>query len=533
MVGTLVRLQLKLGWRSARRNVGVMIAIIIGYLYGLGFVAAALAGLTALRAQPVVLAGIVTTLGFGLVTLVWPLVTLLVAGMDQTLDPGRFALFPVRARQLMPGLLAASLTGVGALVTIALGIGQVITWSHSAGELVAAIVAMVIGVPTCVLLARTLASYFSSAFTQRKWRDVAAVILGLFGLTIGLAIQVLQRTVMEHVHDLTATLTPIARVVGWTPVAWAWSMPWEASQGAWLSVLVKLVLSSGFLVVLWRLWERQLDEALISPLTTGGYGSKVKANSWLDRLFPHTPAGAVAARSLRYWRRDPRHLMVVVSVVLMPILMATPILLNPELGGAARATTTLYPIGGMVMMAGLTVAAEIVYDGSALWGHIVSGLTGRDDRWGRVLAVSCILAPIALVLSVVFLLLSRQWALAPGLVGGTFGAAAAGVGVGSVVGAVWQYSAPPPGQNAFGKSSGGGLVGLLSTVVCMVASFVVSLPITVLTVISLDRPGFSWLVLLASVILGPLYVWAGVRWGGSILDKTWPEVLKRVTYEKT
>lgn len=531
MVGTLVRLQLKLGFRAVRRNVGVMIALVIGYLYALGFVVAAEVGFAVLRRTSVGLIGVVTTVCFGLITLVWPLFTLLVAGMDQTLDPGRFALFPVPARQLMPGLLAAGLTGVGALITIALGIGQVVSWSRHPLALVFAIVAALVGVTTCVLLARTLASYFSSAFTKRRWRDVAAVILGVFGLTIGISIQLLQRTLMDHRSDLVQTLQPIAAVIGWTPIGWAWSMPWEAAQGHVFAAVVKLVLALAFAALLWRLWERQLDEALVSPLTTGGDGAKVRATSWIDRLFPHTPAGAVAARSLRYWRRDPRHLMVLVSVALMPFLIAMPILLNPEMGGIGTPTTTLYPIGGMVMMAALTVSTEIVYDGSALWTHITAGLRGRDDRWGRVMAVLVILGPVAVVVATVFLVLSRQWALAPGVYGATLGSLGAGMGVGCLAGAVWQYAAPPPGQNAFGKTSGGGMVGLLSTLVCMIGSAIVAAPFIVLMLVSLTYPVMTWAVLGAAVALTPLYVWAGVVWGGKILDRTWPEVLKRVTYE--
>ncbi|WP_157438960.1 hypothetical protein [Aestuariimicrobium kwangyangense] len=531
MVGTLLRLQLKLSWRAVRRNVGILIALAIGGLYALGFVLAAVAGLTLLRGQPLSLAGVVTTLGFALVTVGWPMVTLLVAGMDQTLDPGRFALFPVRARQLMPGLLAVSQIGVGGLITLALAAGQVVTWSRAPGPLVFSVLALLVGVPTCVLLARTLASFFSAAFNRRRWRDVAALILGLFGLGVGVAIQLLQRTIMDHRHELASTLQPAATLLGWTPLAWAWSMPWEAAHGLWWVAAVKLVLSVAFVVVLWKVWERQLDLALVSPLLTGGDGTKVRPHSRLDRLFPDSPAGAVAARSLRYWRRDPRHLMVLVSVFAVPFLMAFPMLINPELGGVHRVSTTLYPIGGMVMMAGLTVSTEIVYDGSALWMHVTSGLRGMDDRWGRVLAVLCILGPIALVSATAFLALSGQWAWAPAVYGGMIGAVGAGMGVGSLAGAVWQYAAPPPGQNAFGRTSGGGMVGLFLTLVCMVGTLIISLPFIGPLLVSLDRPSLVWLVAVIGALLGPVYTWLGVVFGGMVLDRTWPEVLKRVTYQ--
>ena len=37
--------------------------------------------------------------------------SLLVFGVDETVDPAKFALLPVRARELLPGLLVAGLIG--------------------------------------------------------------------------------------------------------------------------------------------------------------------------------------------------------------------------------------------------------------------------------------------------------------------------------------------------------------------------------------------------------------------------------------
>ena len=44
---------------------------------------------------------------FSALTLGWLLMSLLVFGVDETVDPAKFALLPVRAGELLPGLLAA------------------------------------------------------------------------------------------------------------------------------------------------------------------------------------------------------------------------------------------------------------------------------------------------------------------------------------------------------------------------------------------------------------------------------------------
>ena len=42
-----------------------------------------------------------------MLTLGWLLMSLLVFGVDETVDPAKFALLPVRARELLPGLLVS------------------------------------------------------------------------------------------------------------------------------------------------------------------------------------------------------------------------------------------------------------------------------------------------------------------------------------------------------------------------------------------------------------------------------------------
>ena len=72
--------------------------------------------------------------------------SLLVFGVDETVDPARFALLPVRARELLPGLLAAALVGVPGVATVLMGLGLVVTWARSPLLTAAALVAMPLGV---------------------------------------------------------------------------------------------------------------------------------------------------------------------------------------------------------------------------------------------------------------------------------------------------------------------------------------------------------------------------------------------------
>ena len=64
------------------------------------------------------------------VTLGWLVVPVLFAGVDQTLDPVRFATFAVPRRQLLAGMLAAALVGIP-------GVGPVRAGADHDGHLVA------------------------------------------------------------------------------------------------------------------------------------------------------------------------------------------------------------------------------------------------------------------------------------------------------------------------------------------------------------------------------------------------------------
>jgi ABC-2 type transport system permease protein len=93
------------------RSVARTIGFVVGALWALGAAGVAALGLIGLRWEDAGLAADATAAAFAALTVGWTLLPLLVFGVDETLDPARFSLLPVRARELMPGLLAAGLAG--------------------------------------------------------------------------------------------------------------------------------------------------------------------------------------------------------------------------------------------------------------------------------------------------------------------------------------------------------------------------------------------------------------------------------------
>ncbi len=525
MVALLVRLKLRLLRNSLRRSVWRTVGLIIAGVYGLGLVAFAIAGLVALRWTSYAVTADVTVVGFAGLSLGWLTLSVLVFGVDETVDPARFALLPVRARELLPGLLAGALVGVPGVATVLAGLGLVITWARSVPLTVAALVAGALGVVTCVLLARVTTAALAAVLSSRRFRDL--VVLGFVLLSLGFALgsNVLAQFADTDPAALLAGLGTLARVAGWSPFGWAWSLPADVARGEWPVAGLHLLLAAGLVAALWRAWAYVLDRRLTSPIESAGEARGVRGSSWVDRLFPATPAGGVAARTLRYWRRDPRYLAGVAGFLIGPVILVALPLINPDVEG-------LLALSGPCLVSallGLSLAQDLSYDGTALWLHIGSGLRGADDRAGRAWSALVVFLPLTLLLLVAALAVSRRWDLFLPVTGLTLGTALMGLGVGSVVGALWQWPAPPPGANPFAGSNAGGLPSLLSVTVTSLGTLLVSLPTIGLVVWSLFTPWVGVLALVVGLVSGAMVLRVGIAWGGRLLERRWPETLQAVS----
>jgi ABC-2 type transport system permease protein len=336
---------------------------------------------------------------------------------------------------------------------------------------------------------------------------------------------VLGQLVDSDPERLRAALGAVARALGWSPFGWAWAVPADVARGDWLVAGIHLMLAAGLVAGLWWGWAYALERRLTSPVEQPGDSRPVKASGWVDRIFPDTPAGGVAARTLRYWRRDPRYLAGVAGFLVGPVILIVLQLINPMANGlVAVFAPTL--VG---LLVGLSLAQDLSYDGSALWLHVGSGLRGADDRSGRAWSALVVFLPMIVILLLISLLITGSWALAAPAAALSVGSAFAGLGVGSVVGALWQWPAPPPGANPFASSNQGGLPALLSVTVTTLATLLVSLPTLGLVVWSIFSPWVGVLALVVGLASGLAVFKVGIGWGGRLLERRWPEALQAVS----
>ncbi|TGJ97512.1 hypothetical protein DLJ96_06040 [Actinotalea fermentans ATCC 43279 = JCM 9966 = DSM 3133] len=300
------------------------------------------------------------------------------------------------------------------------------------------------------------------------------------------------------------------------------------SDGAWGLALVRLAIAVVVLVAAWVVWDRALAKALVAP-HGGASAGKSKGLGWFDR-FPATPVGAVAARCLTYWFRDPRYSGSIAVVPLLPVLLW---FVGSSMGidggdGFKELMLVLGPVTAFTF--GFAISADVAYDHTAFWTQVSSGVSGFADRAGRVLAAAVIGVPVVLVFAVASVAFTGRWDLLVATIGLSLGVLGAGLGVSSVVSARLLYPVPKPGDSPFKSPQGAAMATLVAQMITMLVLTALCLPAAglALTNVLTGAAVWGWLTLVVGVGLGVVFLVVGMRWGGRLVDQRGPELLQQV-----
>jgi len=521
LVALIVGLKWQLLRNGLRRSTPQLVGLVLGGLYGLGVLSVGVTALVGLRfAATSDTARIIVTIGGSGLTLGWALFPIFSHGVDDTLDPVRFATFAVPRRQLVLGMLVASLVGVPAAVTSILALATVFTWSRSVLALVVALVAVVVAVLTCVALSRVTSTAFSALSRHRKGKERISIAVLMLSAGLGVV-----GSSMINRLSTPGLLAQVADVLGWTPLGLAWSAPADIVAGATVSGLVRLMLAAIVLVASLVAWDHLLCSALENPhVSSGDRSSNADAGLvWFARL-PNTPTGAVAARSIGSWRRDPRYLSSIGLMLLLPLGLLIP----PITGGSLLWSLLMSPVAGFLL--GWSMHNDVAYDGTAFWLHVATGVSGRADRLGRL---------VPTLLSALFLLpayaslgcaLNGRWGLWPALLGIGLGLLLTGFGVASVMSALQPYPVPGPGENPFGAPPGSSALKVVLQAAAGAAVFLINIPLMVLGIAAFGgNTRMGWLCLGLAVVSGSWQVALGTWWGARIYERRAPELLAELS----
>ncbi|HET7397074.1 MAG TPA: hypothetical protein VFJ94_01030 [Intrasporangium sp.] len=516
MVAHLVRLKLALLRNIFRRSRAQAIGAIVGVLYFGGLVLLLAVAVGALRGS-LELALTVIPLGGAVAVVLWSLVPLLAFGSDPTLDPGRFATFAIPYRQLAVGLVLAGLVSLPAIATSVLAAATVVAWSHSVAATLVALLAAAVGVLTCVTTSRWLSAAATSAMVSRRGRDVAAVVGLVVVVTLGPAVSLLG-SLGERSMD---TLSSVARAVGWTPLGWVWAAPGDVASGHPATGLGRLALGVGVLAAVGTAWARALRKQVENPrLVARSQAVSAADDLGAFRRVPDGATGAVAARLLTYWRRDPRYQA---SLVLTPVLPLA-LLVPQHVAGAPWTALLMAPLAAFLL--GFSEHNSVSYDSTAFWLHVAAGVPGRADRLGRLVPTALLSVVLVPAYAVLGTWLAGRPDLLPATVGLSLVLLGSGYGISCLMSVALPYAVPKPGDSPFSSPPGATGATLVSQTIAGMGMALLAAPTLVLALLAWwGSAAAGWGAAAGGALLGAAYLVAGLRAGAALYDRRAPELL--------
>ncbi|MEV6472210.1 transporter [Streptomyces sp. NPDC051657] len=519
-----VRLKLTLLRNGLRQSSGRKAVFITSLVFTLLLAAGQVLGLVLLRGNEH--AGTVVVLLTGVVALGWAVLPLFFPSGDDTLDPTRLVMLPLRPEPLIRALLVSSMIGIGPLFTLCLVVGSAIALAHGAAGVVFAVLAVPLTMLLCVALSRAVATANVRLLNSRKGRDLAV----LSGLVIAVGIQFVnfgaQR--LGQAGGLS-TLEPAGDVVRWLPGASAVASVDAASDGAYGVAVAQLLITVAALAALMWMWQRTLVRLMTSPdgstLAAAGPAREESGRGGLSALLPEGRTATVMQRSLRYVARDPKTKAAWVTALAVGAIVP---LLN-----AVQGTGSVYFACFAAGMLGMQMYNQFGQDTSAFWMVALTISSPRDayvELRARALVLLLLTLPFTLLVCAVTAAVIGDWQALPGALGLSFALLGSMLATGAVASALFPYSIPQEGAFKNVVPGQGGLAWI-SILGGMVAAALLAAPVIVPTIWMhvTDHHDALWLLVPGGLGYGALVGWAGLRIAARRTANRLPEILAAVS----
>ncbi|MFI6501464.1 hypothetical protein [Nonomuraea typhae] len=493
------------------RKLGFIFTLIAAVcVAGLGFL---LMSLLRLAAPDIALD--LAVLAFAAYWIGWAVVPLLAFGLDDTLDPARLSLFPLRTHQLAVGMFAASATGVWPAATLVVTTGALVGVASGIGGVLIGIVAVCLQFALCLVTSRLITTALSGALRSRRGRDALAVA-AIFAI---LLFQLPNLIANRGLGDPLALIRGSAEVLRWTPPGLA---AHAIADGGLVALAEVLVLAVIVVAIGW-LWIKALGRALVTTDASTQAASVRRSSGLVDRFLPDGPLAAVVTKELKYIRRDPRFRVGwFASIVVTAVIAFSTTGQNLE----GSLPTVLGPACLGAMMLALQSCNAFGIDGRSLWMNAVAfgderGL--RIDLTGRHLAGALVALPLLLLMvTAVALFTGVPSAIVPAALT-AWGVYGIGLGVGSMTSVLLPYTVPDR-LNAFtGAAPGQGGQAFAASFGAMIGIVGLGLPLVLPVLL-----GLSWVSVLA-LPYGVAVEYFGTRLAARVGHARMPEVLDAVS----
>lgn len=532
-----VRLKLSVIRNGVRRSAGRTAAWAIGVAFAMLYALGIGAGMIALRGHDYAPAAALTAalvLGLG-----WAVVPLFFFGGDDTLDPTRLVMLPLRPRPLVTALLTSSLVGVGPLFTLLVATWAVVAVAHGGPAAAFAVVAVVLLLATCVALSRAVAAANTRLLTSRRGRDLA-LLSGLF-VAVGAQLANLGLSALSSGHGLRR-VTAVTSVLRWIPPAPAVDAVRSASRGDYPLASLQVAYAGLFLAAVLRWWYRSLVRLMVSPdfstiqgaspdtkpgsagsRSAGSAGARSAVPLPMALLPPRLVAGRTATvmdRQFRYLWRDPRSRATLATGLAVGLLL--PLVAVVQHG-------TVYQCLWAAGLLGMQMYNQFGMDGSAFW-TVASTVASRRDAAlelrGRALTLAVIAVPYTvLVTTGAAVLLGRIDAL-PETLGLGLAFLGALIATGAYASVRFPYAVPHDSPFSSAAPGQGGLVAL-NVLGGTLSGAALCLPVLAMDVAFhlTGHHALLWTVLPAGVLYGFAAAAATLRLTAPRLLDRLPEIL--------
>ncbi|MCC5478649.1 transporter [Streptomyces barringtoniae] len=523
LTSTVVRLKLSLLRGGLRQSGGRRAAFVVSAVVAVLFALLQLLGLLALHGHAH--ADAVAVPGTAVLALGWAVLPLFFPTGDETLDPTRLVMLPLRPRPLVRALLTASLVGIGPLFTLLVLAGCTLSLAQGAAGYVVTVVAVALALLVCVALARAVATANVQLLTSRKGRDLAV----LSGLVIAVGAQLVNFGARQLGSAGLGQLQPAADVLSWVPPASAVAAVHAASQGSYGIAAAQLAVTAAGLAALIAVWARSLtrlmtapDASTLQPADAGDHG---RSTTGLGRLLPQGRTGTVMERSLRYIWRDPKTKAAWVTSLAIGLIV--------PVFNAVQGTGSVYFACFAAGMLGIQMYNQFGQDTSAFWMVAMTVSSPRDayeELRGRALALLLITLPYAALVTVTTTALLGAWTRLPEVLGLSFALLGAMLATGAWTSARFPYSIPQEGH----KNVVPGQAGLawISIFGGMVSAALLCSPVIALTIwlhVSTGGADWRWLLLPVGTAYGAGLTFAGLRLAAPRTAARLPEILTAVS----
>ncbi|MFP3991735.1 transporter [Streptomyces sp. E11-3] len=520
-----IRLKLSLLHNGLRQSAGRRAVYITSIVFTVLFAALQVLGLVMLRGNEH--AATLVVLAMAVLAVGWAFMPLFFASGDETLDPTRLVMLPLRPQPLVRALLVSSLIGTGPFFTLCLVAGSIVTVAHGTAAVLTGIVAAVLTLLLCVTLSRTVAAANTRLLTSRKGRDLAM----LSGLVIAVGIQVVNFGAQRIGQSGgLSQLDPVADVLSWVPPASAFGAVASVSDGSYATGLAQLALSALALVLLLTHWSRTLTRLMTAPdgstiqAAAEPTRDKSRASHGLSRLLPGGRTGTVIERSLRYAWRDPKTRAGMVASLAIGAIV--------PLANGAQGQGSVYFACMAAGMLGMMMYNQFGQDTSAFW-MVAMTISTKSDAYvelrGRALMLLLITLPYSVLVTAATSAVVGDWDALPSALGISFAVLGAMLGLGAMASYLFPYSIPQESR----RNVAPGQVGIawISILGGMVAAAVLCAPVIALTIWAqaTDADGWLRLVLPLGALYGAFLALLGLKLAAPQVAKRLPEILTAVS----